>query len=197
MKHLLLVSEDEGIIHSIKILLKNYIVENVSPDEVIKKINEWQPFLIFVDTYLNEVNPCELIDRIYNENKEIFIVPLISSYDKTTREILEKDVFDIVEKPFLFEKIRYIVKKAEKLSKFKIEKIYKEEGDLENKEEKFLKEKVENQFFQSIFQSIAENFSDIKKICFEILKIMRRYFPFNFFNLCNIAENCNRSNNIS
>ncbi|MGC8846167.1 MAG: hypothetical protein ACP5QY_09990, partial [Candidatus Hydrogenedens sp.] len=90
-------SEDISIIQSLKIILKDYIVEDVLPNEIIEKVRERKPFLIFLDTYLSKTNPCDLIDRILEENEKILIVPLISSYDKITREILEKNIFEIIE----------------------------------------------------------------------------------------------------
>ncbi|MGB9678019.1 MAG: hypothetical protein ACPLZ9_05305, partial [Candidatus Ratteibacteria bacterium] len=116
MKYLMVISEDEGLVQSLKMILKDYFVEMVLPAEVIKKINERKPFLIFVDTYLNEINPGDLIDEILKENEKTLIVPIISSYDKNTMEILEKNVFDILEKPFLYEKIPFILKKAGNLA---------------------------------------------------------------------------------
>ncbi|MCM8804337.1 MAG: hypothetical protein NC833_03680 [Candidatus Omnitrophica bacterium] len=182
MKYLMVVSEDKGVIHSLKIILKDYIVEDVLPKEVIRKINERRPFLIFIDTYLNETNPSELIDEILKEDKEIFVIPIISSYDKNAREIFEKNIFDIIEKPFLYEKIHFILKKADKWSEI----LLKKENPIEIKETKEIKENYENfknAFFQMVFQSITENFLDIRKTCYEILKILRRYFYFNYITI--------------
>ncbi|MCM8802421.1 MAG: PAS domain S-box protein, partial [Candidatus Omnitrophica bacterium] len=46
-------------------------------------------------------------------------------------------------------------------------------------------EKVEKRdmFFQMFFNCITENFLDIKKACNEIVKILRRYFHFNYISL--------------
>lgn len=118
----MIVSEDEVIVQSLKIILKNYIVENVSTNEIIKKINERRPFLIFLDTYLKEADPCQLIDKILKEDNKILIVPLVYSYDKNVKEIFEKNIFEIIEKPFLFEKIFFVLDKAEKWIGLNIEK---------------------------------------------------------------------------
>lgn len=180
MKHLMVLSEDESIIHSFKIILRDYFVESVYPSEIISKIRERKPFLIFLDTYLNKISPLEIIDKIILEDKEIFIVPLISSYDKITRKILEKNIFDVIEKPFLFEKVYYVVKKAERCKE-----IFYEKKIIEEKEERidYYKEDFKNSFFQMVFQSIAENFLDIRKTCSEILKVLRRCFHFNYLSI--------------
>ncbi|MCM8818634.1 MAG: PAS domain-containing protein [Candidatus Omnitrophica bacterium] len=178
MKYVMILSEDDSIIHSFKVILKDYFVENVRPSEIISKIKERKPFLIFLDTYLNKVSPLEIIDKIISEDREIFIVPLISSYDKDTREILEKKVFDIIEKSFLIEKIHYVVKKAERFKELFDEGRIIENRKVEEKE--YFKDDFKNNFFQMVLQSIAENFLDVKKICYEILKILRRCFHFNY-----------------
>ncbi|MCM8786357.1 MAG: hypothetical protein NC899_09050, partial [Candidatus Omnitrophica bacterium] len=132
MKYLMIVSEDESIVQSLKIILKNYIVENVKPFEVIEKIKERRPILIFLDTYLNEIDSCELIDRILEEDNKILIVPLISCYDRKTKDILEKEIFEIIEKPYLIEKIFLILKKAEKWLELSIKQEVKKEENTEN-----------------------------------------------------------------
>lgn len=183
MKYLMVVSEDKGVIHSLKIILKDYLVEEVLPKEVIKKINERRPFLIFVDTYLNEVNPSDLIDEILKEDKKILVIPIISSFDKNAREILEKNIFDVIEKPFLYEKIDFVLKKADKWSEMLFEKESQKERKAEVQEKKGSYEDFRNVFFQMVFQCIAENFLDIRKTCYEILKILRRYFYFNYITI--------------
>ncbi|MGC8976167.1 MAG: histidine kinase dimerization/phospho-acceptor domain-containing protein [Candidatus Ratteibacteria bacterium] len=180
MKYLMVISEDEGLVQSLKMILKDYFVEMVLPAEVIKKINERKPFLIFVDTYLNEINPGDLIDEILKENEKTLIVPIISSYDKNTMEILEKNVFDILEKPFLYEKIPFILKKAGNLADILFKNGMDKEKKYEIKDLKREYEEYKNSFFQMVFQCIAENFLDIKKTCYEILKIMRIHFHFNY-----------------
>jgi PAS domain S-box-containing protein len=172
----MVITDDESIIHTIRIILKDYFVERVSPKEAIIKISERNPFLVIIDTFLPEIDVCELIDKITEEKRELLIVPLISFYDKKAREILQKNIFYVVEKQFLYEKIRHVVERAEKWMK-SVDKI---EGVIKQKEEGFIieKEDIKNNFFQMIFQEIAENFSDIKKMCYEILKVLRKFFHF-------------------
>ena len=176
MKYLMVITDDDGIIYTIKIILKDYFIEKINPKEAIIKIRERKPFLVIIDTFLPEIDVCELIDKIIEENKEILIVPLISFYDKTAREILQKDIFYVIEKQFLYEKIRHVIERAEKWMNF----IYKNEKIIKQKEGEFVieKEDKKNNFFQNIFQEIAENFSDINKICYEILKVLRKFFHF-------------------
>jgi len=176
MKYLMVITDDESIIHTIRIILRDYFVERVGPKEAIIKISERNPFLVIIDTFLPEIDVCELIDKLIEENEELLIVPLISFYDKKAREILQKDIFYVVEKQFLYEKIRHVVERAEKWMNF----IHKKEKVIKQKEEEFVieKESIESDFFQNIFQEIAENFSDINKICYEILKVLRKFFHF-------------------
>ncbi|MCM8767401.1 MAG: PAS domain S-box protein [Candidatus Omnitrophica bacterium] len=180
MKYLMIITEDKSIVHSLKIILKDYIVEDVKPVEVIEKIKERQPFLIFLDTYLNEIDPCELIDKILEEDDKILIVPLISCYDKKAKEILEKEIFEIIEKPYLIEKLFLILKKAEKWVKVNIKEVKQEENKEVFKDEKDEKKDL---LFQMFFDCITENFLDIKKACSEIVKNLRRYFHFNYISL--------------
>ncbi|MCM8784747.1 MAG: PAS domain S-box protein, partial [Candidatus Omnitrophica bacterium] len=89
--------------------------------------------------------------------------------------------FEIIEKPYLIEKIFLILKKAEKWLELSIKQEVKKEENTEN----FKDEKVEKRdmFFQMFFNCITENFLDIKKACNEIVKILRRYFHFNYISL--------------
>ncbi|MFN4226581.1 MAG: hypothetical protein ACK4F0_00355 [Candidatus Ratteibacteria bacterium] len=175
----MIVSEDKSIVHSLKIILKNYIIEEVRPFEIIEKIKERKPFLIFLDTYLNEIDSCELIDKILEEDNKILIVPLISCYDRKTKEILEKEIFEILEKPYLIEKVFLILKKAEEWSELRLQQEIKQEKNIED----FKGEKIEKKdIFQMFFDCITENFLDIKKACNEIVKILRKYFHFNYIS---------------
>ncbi len=184
MKYLMIVSEDESIVESLRIILKDYIVEKVLPIEMIEKIRERSPFLVFLDTYLNKMDPCELIDKIHQENEKILIVPLISSYDKNTRKILEKNIFEIIEKPYLIEKIFFILKKAEGWTELNLEKEMNKTGHVKEVE-KFENEKIEKSdiLFQMLFHCVTENFLNTEKVCDEIVKILRRYFFFNYISI--------------
>ncbi|MCM8806745.1 MAG: PAS domain S-box protein [Candidatus Omnitrophica bacterium] len=178
MKYLMVISDNLSISQSIKILLKDYLVETTSSSQAIRKVKEREPFLVFIDTTLNETNPVELIEEILSINNEILIVPLVSTYDKNTREILQRDIFEVIEKSLLVEKIHYVVKNAEKL----FEKLQRKKIDINfAKSEKHnnSEENFKDGIFRMVFQCIAENFFDTKKTCFEILKILRRYFHYN------------------
>jgi len=188
MKYLMIISEDKAIIHSLKVILKDYMIEDIKTEETIDKIRERKPFLIFLDTYLKEIEPSELIDRILQEDEKILIVPLISSYDKNTRKVLERNIFEIIEKPYLIEKIFFVLKKAEKWMNFNLKNESRDKKNIE----KIKEEEVENKdiLFQMLFHCITENFLNTKKVCEEIVKILRRYFLFNSISIFLKENDC-------
>ncbi|MCD6407425.1 PAS domain-containing protein, partial [bacterium] len=180
MNYIIVVSEDNAISYSLKVILKEkFLVEEVKPSDIFNVISKRKPSVIFLDTYLSEENPEELMDEVLKEFPDLAIIVLVSSYSSLTTKFIEKGAFDILEKPFTPYRVEHLVNRAIEREKLIMENKTLKEGEKVVSEKGLEDErKGEEDFFQLLFQTIAENFSEIEKFSLEILKTIKKKFYF-------------------
>jgi len=181
MNYVLLITEDRSIAVSLKAILKEgFIVDDVLPLNALESVVKRRPSLIFLDSQLGSVSSIEILSKMFEYDPSLTIIKIISSFNRTARESIESGVFDLVEKPFDAARIKHLVFRA-----VEREKILRENSILrENPAVVRMKDVLDEgenkeRFFQELFQTITENFPDVNRTGFEVLKTLKKRFYFN------------------
>ncbi len=178
MNYIIVASNDNSIIYSISVILKeNFVIEEVKDfEKLLEVFYRRKPSVIFVDLPFDEKHPLEILENIKKINPLVPIIFLFPSFNNTAKECLENGAYDILEKPFnpdmLLHKVNQILEREKILSEREIEK---EEKD--NREKNGYKSNSEESFlFQHLFEIIADKFPKIEILAEEILKVLRKNF---------------------
>ncbi len=180
MSYILLITENKTVSASIKMILKDrFLVEDVPPGDALKSVAVRRPAVVFLDSMLGGADSMEILSKLFEYDRELTVIKLVSSFDKTARQAIEAGVFDVLEKPFDAEKTVCIVNRAverEKLldrSRLNLKEPAKESGEAGGGVEDM------DSFFQELFQTITERFPDAGETGIEVLKILKKRFHFN------------------
>lgn len=182
MNYLLLITENKAVSISLRTIFRDeYFIEDVQPECALKVVSERRPRVILLDSQFSGINSLELLTQLLRYDPTLTIIKFVLSFDKTARQALEFGAFDVVEKPFDTERIRYVVKRAiERERLLKAEKKDTEQYiEMKERSGEMLAEPEKELFFQALLKIVAENFADIDRASMEILKIIRNRFQFN------------------
>lgn len=118
MKKLLIVDDEEMIIKSIKMILKEYGIDvtgySNSQEGVISAIEETYD-LILVDIRMPDLNGAEFTKKVKSEKPESKIMVITAfPQDPLAQEALDAGAFTLLKKPFEIVKILSYFKEADK-----------------------------------------------------------------------------------
>jgi len=181
MNYILIITENETVALSLKVLLKDdCLVEEVPPDLALKVISERRPSVILLDSQLMGFDSTALLGKLLARDPSLTIVKLVSSFDRTAIQSIESGAFDVIEKPFDADRMTHVVKRAiEREKLLKENEILKARSETAKTGSDIPDDVNKESFFQELFQTIAENFPDTGKTSMEVLKILKKRFYFN------------------
>ena len=182
MNYVLVITEDKAISLSLKMILKeNFIVEEITPREVFKVIPSRRPNIIFLDSQFSELNSLGILEKLLEIDATFTVIKLVSSFNKIAQTSLEKGAFDVLEKPFDFEKVSHMVKRGiERDQLLRENESLKSKNIIEKNRESVKKEEIKGEdLFELLIQVIINNFMGLSALCAEILKVLRRHFYLN------------------
>ena len=182
MNYVLVITEDKAISLSLKMILKeNFIVEEITPREVFKVIPSRRPNIIFLDSQFSELNSLGILEKLLEIDATFTVIKLVSSFNKIAQTSLEKGAFDVLEKPFDFEKVSHMVKRGiERDQLLRENESLKSKNIIEKNRESVKKEEIKGEdLFELLIQVIINNFMGLSVLCTEILKVLRRHFYLN------------------
>jgi len=178
MNYIIVASNDNSIIYSISVILKeNFVIEEVKNfEKLLDVFYRRKPSVIFIDLPFDEKNPLEILEEIKKINPIVPIIFLFPSFNNVAKECLENGAYDILEKPFnpdiLLHKIKQILEREKFIFEREIEKEKKENKSNNGEKDNF----IENFLFQNLFEIIADKFPKVEILTNEILKILRKNF---------------------
>jgi len=178
MNYIIVASNDNSIIYSMSVILKeNFVIEEVKDfEKLLDVFYRRKPSVIFIDLPFDEKNPLEILEEIKKINPIVPIIFLFPSFNNVAKECLENGAYDILEKPFnpdiLLHKIKQILEREKFIFEREIEKEKKENKSNNGEKDNF----IENFLFQNLFEIIADKFPKVEILTNEILKILRKNF---------------------
>ncbi|HNS32614.1 MAG TPA: PAS domain S-box protein [bacterium] len=180
MNHILLITEDSSVSFSMRVIFREgFLIEEVKPSYVLPVIAKRRPTVVFLDCGLAEIDSLELLRQLLAEDATLTVIKLVSSFNRLAKDAISLGAFEVIEKPFEQERIVHIVRRA-----VEREMLLQEKKDIKKtspvrQDNETVGEFNRDLFFQNLFQTIAENFPDIRKIGMDILRVMRKTFYFN------------------
>ena len=181
MNHILLITEDSSAAGSLRAILgSGFLVEECAPRLASSVISGRRPAAIFLDSCLGGVDSRELLKSLAAGDPALAVIKIVPSSGISGKEATQAGAFEVIEKPFDPERIKHIVNKALEREKIMRENRILKDGNPSVQDGHEIRgEALKEDFFEDLFQTVAENFPDIKKMGMDVLKILRKKFYFN------------------
>ena len=119
MDNLLILSQEKGILESLKIILKDefLILAAREREDALNILREEAVDIMVLDIPVSGVDVSTLAEEIRKVREEVMIIILSASKQNTLAEIEEEGVCEVVSKPFQSRELLNIVKKAREKSR--------------------------------------------------------------------------------
>lgn len=176
MKLVMLVVEEKTIADTLCFLLKDEFLPVVTTAKTVEEeILKNKPDIVIMDIFFRDVSSYDVIEKIIKSLHDVPVIVLVDSFRPSCRRLMEIGVYEIIEKPFDPDKLRYAMKRA--VSCIEAKRKEKTETTCSGKEIVFPKSS-EDLFFQRLSEVITDNFKDPDRFISSITSLLRIYFSF-------------------
>ncbi len=180
MNHLLLITDDDSVALSLKVILRDgFLVEETKPSSAISVIARRRPSVVFLDSCLRNADSMVLLKELICQDPTLTVIKLVDSFGRLGKESLDAGAYEVVEKPFEQERILNLAKRAVERERLMQERNSDMGQEAACSPGNLVTEQGREVFFHDLFQTIAENFPDMRKIGMDVLRTLRRTFCFN------------------
>lgn len=181
MNYILVITEDASVSRSLKAVLREeFLMEEVKPCDAAAVVSARRPAVVFLDSLLTDMDSLEVLKSLLAGDPTLTVIKLVDSFNRIGREAINSGAFDILEKSYEPERMKHVLRKA-----LEREELMQDKRKLQDRtpvlsaEQEISEDKSREDFFQNLFQTIAENFPDMEKIGMDVLKILKKKFYFN------------------